>query len=240
MHDALPNLAWHHFAVPKAGNRRAEFEDACAGDAQACRFAVADGASESAYAATWAKLLVESYVRKRGRWSTHLALTRRRWQERCPLTDLPWYLEEKIDEGAFAAFLGVSFHGWDDWRAYAVGDTCLFHVRGDELQRSFPVRHSKEFGNRPNLLGSRSPANGNETDCARMRARWFDKDVLLLATDALAEWFLRQAEAGGKPWQELLGVGSPRHFADWVLRMRAAERLRNDDVTLLVIHAPQP
>lgn len=30
-------------------------------------------------------------------------------------------------------------------------------------------------------------------------------DLMVLATDALAAWFLRQAEAGEQPWQELAG-----------------------------------
>jgi hypothetical protein len=235
MPDAASNLLWHGFAVQKAGNGRAEYEDAFAGDAQTGRFAVADGASESAFAATWAELLVEHFVRQRGAWSAWLPSARRRWQEQCERPDVPWYLEEKIAEGAFATFLGVSFRGRDRWQAAAVGDCCLFQVRGDELRRAFPVRRSQDFGNRPDLLCSRSRPGGGKTKRFRLRADWSDGDVLLLATDALAQWFLRNVEEGGKPWNELLGLETQEQFANRIQEMRETKQARNDDATLLVI-----
>jgi hypothetical protein len=236
MHDALPNLVWRHFAVPKAGNGGTELEDACAGDPRQGRFAVADGASESAFAATWAKLLVENFVTQRERWSDWLDDSRRRWDEQCRGAGLPWYLEEKIGEGAFATFLGVSFRGHDRWRATAVGDSCLFQVRGDKLRETFPVGRSQDFDNRPDLLCSRPLPTGDGRR-VRLQGDWGDRDVLLLATDALAQWFLRDVEEGKKPWYELLGLQTQGHFADWVHCLRAANRARNDDMTLLVITA---
>jgi hypothetical protein len=68
-------------------------------------------------------------------------------------------------------------------------------------------------------------------------------DRLWLMTDALAQWFLQQAESGGKPWLALdllvhpAGdeISSQQAFAAWIEGLRASRQLRNDDVALIAI-----
>src|SRR5262245_37115816 len=125
---------WQAGRVPRAGNTEAEYEDALA--AAAGRFAIADGASESSFAGLWAQLLSEGFVnrtqgfRTNGSW---LATLRERWSAAVDPLELPWYAEQKREQGAFATFLGLVIRsgrgggrGW--WRAVAVGDGCLFHL----------------------------------------------------------------------------------------------------------------
>ena len=50
------------FRLAKDGSTRAEYEDAIAWSRRRRRFAVADGASASAFARLWAQLLVRAYV----------------------------------------------------------------------------------------------------------------------------------------------------------------------------------
>jgi Protein phosphatase 2C len=235
MTNACPSLVCKAFAVPKAGHRREEYEDAFAADPETGRFAVADGAAESAFAATWANLLVGHYVQQPGPWSQWLPVARQRWQQQCARADMPWYLEEKFEQGAFATFLGVSFRGPDRWRAGAVGDCCLFQVRGSQLRQAFPVGHSATFGNQPALLCSRSTAAGGKVKRVRLEADWCAGDRMLLITDALAQWFLRNVEENRKPWHDLLGMRSQEQFAVRVQALRDAKEIRNDDATLVVI-----
>jgi hypothetical protein len=58
-------------------------------------------------------------------------------------------------------------------------------------------------------------------------------------TDALAKWFLEQVEVCGQPWQDLdrlLQAPVPQAaFEEWVTTLRDAGRLRNDDVTMMLI-----
>ncbi len=237
MARAASRLAWRAFAVPKAGHSGEELEDACAGDPETGRFAIADGASESAFAATWASLLVEAFVAKRGRWPAWLTSVRKRWQKDCQPADMAWYLEEKLAEGAFATFLGVSFAGVNRWKAVAVGDCCLFHVRGERLRRAFPVRHSEDFTNHPASLCSRSHSRARSVKHLRRAGDWRLGDLLVLTTDALAQWFLRKVEEGGTPWREVLGMESQEQFAGWIKRMREAKEIRNDDVTTIIIES---
>jgi len=148
------------------------------------------------------------------------------------------------------------------WQAVAVGDTCLFHTRNGVLLRAFPLDRSDQFGNRPQLLGSRMPVAA----AGERQRLWSDGygqsgDRLWAMTDALAKWCLTEHEAGGNPWRELecatlpspsgRGAGgegdflpSPSGrgaggegdcFAAWIESLRDSGRLLNDDVTLLVI-----
>lgn len=171
---------------------------------------------------------------------------RQRWAAEVDDRPLPWYAEAKREEGAFATLLGLVFGrptGKEEgrrWRALALGDSCLFQVRQDSLVKAFPVACSQDFGNRPALLGSRpSAADHRPRQQKQAQGRWRSGDQFFLATDALAEWFLREHEAGAEPWQALETVlreaTAEAALAAWIEEQRSRQALRNDDVTLLWI-----
>ena len=93
--------------LPKRGNSADEYEDAWAADPDRGRFAVADGASESTYAALWSRLLVESFVAARRPWNElhWVDESQHRWAGSVDALDLPWYAEMKREQGAFATLL---------------------------------------------------------------------------------------------------------------------------------------
>ena len=99
------------------------------GRSAAGRFAIADGASESSFARTWADLLVQGFTGHTGPWSRWLPAARQSWLDKFQASEFSWYAEEKFLQGAYATFLGVSIHEANHrWRAVAIGDSCLFHV----------------------------------------------------------------------------------------------------------------
>src|ERR1700736_3539374 len=130
--------------LPKAGNGPAEYEDAFwpkEGRYQETQFrlAVADGATESAYSALWAKLLARAYA-----WSLFdvermpelMPRLRQLWSRRVGNGELPWYAEAKLREGASSTIVRLSLFdkpsvddGQAQWQALAIGDSCLFHTR---------------------------------------------------------------------------------------------------------------
>lgn len=249
-----PSLRWHAFHTHKRGNAPDEYEDAFAGDAAKRRFAVADGASESSFAATWAKLLADGFVAaKRRPWRdlAWLAPQRQRWAAEVDPRPLPWFAEEKRELGSYATLLGIAFGsapasggrqppGTAVWRALAVGDSCLFRLRAGKLEKSFPLARSSDFGNQPALLGSRGRADDTPPQgIRRARGKGRPGDRLLLTTDALAEWLLRRNENKQRPADDidrLLAESAPQDsFAGWVEERRNRQGLRNDDVTLVVI-----
>jgi hypothetical protein len=229
------HLTWHAFGRPKHGHSPEEYEDAFAGDPESGRFAVADGASESAFAGSWARILVKAYVKVPGSWSNWLPAARKRWRTKVDGQNLSWYAETKFQEGAQATLLSVAFTD-AGWHAQAIGDSCLFHVRNNDLVRSFPISRSADFTNQPALLCSR-PRGTTKLKSKRpnIKGDWQPHDSLFLMTDALAQWFLRKVEDGKKPWQELREIGSNEDFGRWVDKQRQTGLMRNDDVTVVWI-----
>lgn len=243
------------FRLPRQGHGLEECQDALACDAERGRFAIADGAAESPYSSLWAQLLVDEFVRQTERlpsWASWLPSLQDRWAAACSLrenrkrlgeTSVPWYLEPGLFQGAFATFLGLVIEG-NSWFALAVGDSCLFQVRQGELHRAFPVLRAVDFSNAPWLVGSRtSPIEVPHKNGLQQMGECQPGDRLWLMTDALAHWFLLQAESGGKPWLALEPLVGAAHeealaqqaFAAWIEGLRAARQMRNDDVTLLAV-----
>jgi hypothetical protein len=244
MASADTPLRWSILRLPKQGNTDAEYEDAWAVDTASGRFAVADGASETSFAARWAQLLTEGFIaaERPADLSDWLAGQRRLWLEEVIALELPWYAEVKREEGAFATFLGLGVRAptakrRGGWRAVAVGDACLMQVRDGHCIHSFPVQKSSEFSNEPRLIASR----GADPRLDLGRGSFKTGDRLLLMTDALAQWFLQTHEADGDPWEAValvLADEKPQSaFADWIAWLRQRDDLRNDDVTLLEIEA---
>lgn len=265
---AVIHLSTTTFWLPKAGNSTAEYEDAFLAGKRArfsirTAFAVADGATESLLSGNWANLLVKRFVRNWEEAETPAAWltdTLRAWQKekRAYLVrrersrnPVQWYEEPGLEAGAFAALLGLILTELDDagcmiWHAFAVGDCCLFHIRGDGLLCAFPVEESQDLNNRPFLLSSNPARNAGITGRFRFAGgEALPGDRFYLMSDALAGWFLRAHEQGTAPWEDLdlfcarrvkhtPGSEDAEHaFAGWIEEQRAAHTMRNDDVTLI-------
>lgn len=213
------------------------------------RVSVSDGASESAFAREWANILTDAFVDRppdisglnEGSLRDWLAPAQEEWRRAVPWDRIPWHGETKARAGAFATMLGLAVGTAPDdsqrlsWQALAVGDSCLFVVRDDRLWLSFPLEDAAQFDNNPALACS-NPANaaGLWEDLRRSCGECAPGDLLILATDALACWFLAMDAAGQKPWEALLALDSPGWEA-WVGEQRSGGLMRNDDTTLVVI-----
>jgi hypothetical protein len=233
------------YRVPKHGSTQSEYEDALAWSRKRRRFAVADGASASAFARLWAQMLVHAYVRGRLRAETieaDLAPLQAHWSADVEQRDLPWYAVEQARRGAFAALAGLSLHEGGTWSALAVGDACMFQVREGAIVIALPLQDADAFDNRPLLLGSRPAANSQLRRAGAIvtgNGRWRAGDTFLLMSDALAASFLRQAQAApGSALTILDFERSVPGFRRWVGSLRAERRLRNDDVSLLWLALP--
>ncbi|HQY93958.1 MAG: hypothetical protein WAU00_14105 [Caldilinea sp.] len=244
-------------ALPKAGNRDDEYEDACWPDRALTTTqplvhgAIADGATESAFAGLWARQLVAAYGAAGALgaedWVPTLTVEQAHWQSQVDAKALPWYAEEKARSGAFAALLGVTI-GQEaqakarPWQALSVGDCALFQVRRGVLLSCFPATTSAFFTNRPLLISS-LPAQNAALAAHRRRAagELWPGDVLYLTTDALGQWFLSRVEHGAAPWIEMEAALARRKrgFTRWIAALRNKGQLRNDDVTLLRIAWPE-
>ena len=249
--DAYAKAFW----LPKDGSSDGEYEDACFPrkerryrGTKPLRFAIADGATEASYSRLWARLLVRAFVRGKldlSLSSECLGALQAAWNERVRKKQLPWYAEEKLASGAFSSLLvlemaedGTETRGAKLWRVAAVGDSCLVQVRGEHIVTAFPLTECKSFDNSPNLLSSMASMNGErETLIRTSEGVCCSDDTLLLMTDALACWFFRESEAGGKPWNTLrdLDTEGGVSFQNLIFGLREDGRMKNDEVTLLLI-----
>jgi hypothetical protein len=100
------------FWLPRQGNSPAEYEDACAASDAAGRYAVADGASEGCFTDVWARLLVEDFVGRTdclaAEWPVSLSQVQGRWDADVRSREIAWHAEPWVQQGAYAAFLGIS------------------------------------------------------------------------------------------------------------------------------------
>lgn len=237
------SVAVSAYWAPKAGSAAGEWEDAFSFDPDLGRFSVADGASESSFAAAWARLLAEGFVARPPdgadlrEWVRPL---QEEWRKGTNGRALAWYAEEKARTGAFSTLLGVSLDPEARaWRAVAVGDSCLFAVREGQLLSSFPLSQASQFHASPYLLASVARANNGIGAAVReAEGEYRPGDLLLLMTDAVAAWFLREAEIRRRPWAVLERISSQEDFEKFVEFMRAGRAMRNDDVTMLKVVTP--
>lgn len=241
------------FSAPRKGYDEREYEDAWdrypkIQDAGAfLRLAVADGATASSFAREWAELLARAFVHRRfvtaGGLRRAVTDAAPFWWRMVLARPLPWYAEEKARRGAFTSLVGLHLTGDSrtdgsttegEWQALASGDACLFHVRADSLLAAFPLQHPEQFTDTPALLSSHLARN-SQAKILTLSGRWQAGDSFILATDALAAWFLADAGRGGRPWQSLSALGDQRMFRAWLDEMRATGRVRNDDATCIIV-----
>jgi hypothetical protein len=249
------------FWLSKGGNQPSEYEDAFfpqltngeEKDEKQFRFAVSDGASAGILSGPWARVLAEvacdfdvpvddpRVILERGsaRWSGWLQDYLQAREEQ--VKPIKWYEEPGLKSGAFATMLVLELNEEpsNEWRAVAIGDSCLFHVRGGQLVISFPVQQSDAFSNNPALLCSISDHNYNQDqDIMQSKGDWQKEDEFYLMTDAIAQWFLTQCEAGQQPWsafQDLSTSDDSQTFEFLIDSLREKKAMRNDDVTLVRI-----
>lgn len=241
-------LSSRSFSIEKKGNPPEYNDDSAAADVATGRFAVSDGAAESGFAGVWSRALVRQFVGHSDTsyddWKGWLPQAQKNWLDELRGVTIPYYGEQQFEQGAFATFLGLVVSGQEeaerDWRVVAVGDSCLFHTRGNELLKSFPLVASKQFDRFPKLIGSRSKVD----EIASKRSKkdsgsGTGGDRLWLLSDALARWCFVEVEAERSPWNELRDLAAPHQtdeqFSQWVAEARATRQLENDDVTLLVV-----
>lgn len=240
--------------APKSSHSEDENEDGWAGSLAVNRFAVADGAASAYRSGAWARELARSYVEDR---PPHDLASLRAWVAGCsarwsavdaaPAGGQPaWWATPLEERGSYATFVGIEIElpaagsaagteAW--WNAVAVGDSCVIQLRrrgtGYRLVSSFPIDVGSAFSSRPPLVRTQS-ADGVEP-LAMVRTATgtvASGDLLLLATDAVAQWTLERLAGGDGQLGGILEC-SLDDFPELVHRARGAGEMVDDDSTLI-------
>ncbi len=253
------------FSEPKAGHAPGEWQDGAGGGvvgdgSGTARFIVVDGATQAYDPLRWVDQLVTSFVSPAGAGPRLDPAAMRAWfadmqdQWAADVRAFDSIIEQRkfAEVGSFATLLGFEISGLDGpepfWRAVALGDTVLFHVRAGRLIATFPPLGPDDFGTRPDgvhtLRSSLDRMAGRLLVGSGLLAA---DDFLFAATDAMAQWILRAAVREEKRvWDTLGGLAHPDVFARFVEDQRreqdGAKRMKNDDVTLMRLRmlADQP
>jgi hypothetical protein len=234
--------------MPKKGSSQDEYEDAACPaeelelETGQFRCAVADGATEASFADRWARLLVKGFCD-----GTRISELQPLWKQEIAGLELPWYAQEKAEEGAFAALVGLAISDGDTgsggtWEAQAVGDSIMLHTRQAELLSSFPLSHPDQFNNSPELVSS-NPVNCQAPDAmlTSSAGQWLPGDEFLLLTDAIGGWALARQKNSGDALAVLATIRTQQTLNELVDKERAEKtadgrpNMRNDDVTFLRI-----
>ena len=237
------------FITHKESETSADCEDAHAENGSIGRYAIADGTSQSFFPKQWAELLVNHFCE-----TTALSLDRKNWKEWLIPIQQEWYqqvekrvnklkrfhLTNRFDAGESAAstFVGLEVDRTKkEWKALIIGDSCLFHIRGSQLLKSYPIEDSEAFTELTEVFASFAEDNHIAPEVVSDKVN--PGDTLILATDALAKWVTEYKEIGQveDALMRLNQVETDEQFYQFVDCERAAQNipLDDDDVTLMII-----
>ena len=239
------------FKLAKDAEHPEEDQDAYATDAARGIAAIADGVAAGIFAGQWARILTEATVAAppdpgdKEAFAAWLAERRRAWNAEIDVSELTWFQKPKLRDGAFSTLLWVEITPIDEsdrqpqdpWRlrAFAVGDSCLFHVRAGELLRTFPIEKAEELEADPVVIGSVNLNRDELLEFQSFEALCRPGDWLVLSTDAVADWVLRRRDAGELPHWADYWTKSEAAWEEEVAALRHQREMRYDDATLLLL-----
>jgi len=230
--------------VSRAGSGGQDSEDAVAHATNPARFALADGASTTFDPRSWAQKLAEAFVAqpppfRTPTMHTWASILGGSWRQALKQDDLPWYAQEKARrDGSAATLVGLEIgnvrHAPRGWRAIAVGDSILLHIREGRPLTTFPLQHPSQFGATPPLISTDPEYNRKSLEHLCSEAgECRSNDLFLLASDALGEWLLRRA-ADQPRWLRFI-QNLEEDFETRIRSLQDAGEVELDDATLVTI-----
>ena len=239
------------FTLAKDPEQPSAYQDACCVDTEQHVAAIADGVSSSLFAGPWAAILAEAVVADSPNptdpqeFAAWLQRQRERWAASIDTSSLAWFQKKKLPGGAFSTLLYARLCAVDDSQAgtfggyrlvaFALGDSCLFQIRGGELVRSFPLETSAQFEVDPIVLGSVDLKRDHLLQFAILDEMCYPGDELILCTAAVAEWAVRCYEQGEPPvWSDFWHMSEDEWRAG-VVWLRQERQMRIDDSTMLML-----
>lgn len=237
------------FWLPKDIQNAHAYEDAFDVDCVRGLAAVCDGVSSTIFAGRWAAILAKAVVADPPDVSDHDSLeawlkrTREAWSQAIDESTLAWHQKPKMLDGAGTTLLWIELSMLEaadgiakpyQLRAYSIGDCCLFHIRKGRLLQTFPIQDSSRFDDNPQVIRSVSK-RGDKASFEAMETQCNPGDLLVLATDAVAGWTMRQLEAGATiDWNAYWNT-SLEQWQQWLIGLRQQNQIRYDDSTAVLL-----
>jgi hypothetical protein len=249
------------FELAKDPDHPEQYEDAFRMDPQRGIAVLADGVASAIFSRQWANILVEAVLadapdplEKKG-FDAWLKQRRETWAQQVGSTKggaakggaagLAWFQRAKLPLGAFSTLLWVCVLPRQENRpgqfgalrlqSYAIGDSCLFHVRHGQVLRTFPIQQAAELQADPLVLGSVDLGRDQLIEFGYLDDLCYADDLLVMCTDAVADWALRRLESGDPPAWDHYWDMTPQQWQQEVISLRDQGQMRYDDATLLLL-----
>lgn len=235
--------------MSKLGNRESDYEDSFSYDLEKMKFAIADGASNSIFSDVWSRSLTESFITEdvdlfsqsvQTVVQTVMDKARSKWYSSINWTTLPWFTKNKSVNGSYSTILFCQLRERDSehlqMRIIAVGDSCLFKIRGDDITFSFPLTYISQFNISPDLVWSgrgypfpeKSPSKYPVTRV--MDGVVEASDQLVFATDSVSVLLLSDPNP-----MTLVTEIIEKRFTEKLIKAIDSGKIKNDDVTLALV-----
>lgn len=243
------------FRLAKDPEHPEQNQDALRVDPARGTAALADGVTSGIFSGPWAEILTEAVqadppdLDTPGAFAAWLARARGTWSAAIDTSRLAWFQKAKMQQGAFSTLLWFALEPCDPsegtfgtyrLRAWAIGDSCLFHVRDGTLLAKFPIQSADELQADPLVVGSLDLRRDGMLEFETFEATCRSGDLLVLATDAVAEWALRAADEGEPPAWEQYWATTENAWRAEVASLRQAGAMRYDDATLALVRVVPP
>jgi hypothetical protein len=235
--------------LPKDTQDPSRYEDAFEVDPARGLAAICDGVSSTLFSGRWADILAKATVAQPPQvgspegldaWLNHY---REAWSATIDESSLAWHQKPKLLEGAASTLLWIELAAPGNHdevarpfrlRSYAIGDCCLFHVRDGQVLQTFPILESARFDSNPQVIRSvvkRSDVVAFEA----MESSCNPADLLVLCTDAIGAWLMRQLEAGFPLDWDAFWETTPEDWQQWLVELRQGNQIRFDDSTMVLL-----
>ena len=245
---------------PRDAEKALDYEDASALSEKWGRAVIADGVSSAIFSRIWARLLTRTAVTNPPtfaseedivEWLKPLQLSWREAIKQAKITVPLWAVMPKISSiGGQATLLSVQLEPVFEndvpvpdrysLLAHAIGDSVLYVVRDSERILSFPITESKTFEEPPWAFSSLVKNVKYSDHIHRLATECRVGDLLVLCTDAIGKWSMREYEEGRQvDWMRYWENDTAWHEDICRLRTKQSSepgpRLVVDDCTLLLL-----
>jgi len=250
------------FIIPKEGSDTEDCQDAISISKNTLRFAIADGATREFFSGIFAKKLVNFFCNNETSLNKNIFETKNFKDWLKPIQE-EWLSEIETIIGkdninltvkngyntkrsAASTFIGLEIDKQNSqFKIMIIGDSCLFHIRGNHVLKSYLIDNASLFDNSPEFFFSRNEILTEDGFVDRdfiepkvISDNCEDGDYFLLATDAISKWLLKQKELGN--WEEIwnnLKHQDEEWYGKFIqdIRKNIDNKLEDDDVSLLII-----
>ncbi len=235
------------FITHKRGASVNSIQDSIAIDVEKGRFALSDGVSDSVLPEIWADILTHAYIsiddiKKFPPEGLQQVFLSQKDSYVSTLDREQRYIQKLIEKhfqtGA-ATFVGIELReNVLSWQV--IGDSCLFLMPDDEPLQcicSNPTHSDEnghliiEFDNFPHQIHSDCSIHGEWIKGIRP----FKTGCILIMSDAMSAWFVRQLNQGNSPLDQLNAITDNKDFELFVEEQCRQGFLESDDESIIII-----